>query len=88
VEGINHAKAAYIISDRADDIKDELLYKLERGVTVLAGKGAYSGAEKNVMLCVVQHAQVHDLKRIVSRIDENAFVILSDVKEVLGEGFK
>jgi len=49
VEGINHAKAVYIISDKADEIRDELLYKLKRGVTSLAGKGAYSGYEKDVL---------------------------------------
>lgn len=88
VEGINHAKAVYIISDQAAQIKEQLLYQLKRGVTTLVGKGAYSGSEKNVLLCVVQHAQVHELKRIVASIDENAFVVLTDAKEVLGEGFK
>ena len=88
IDGLNNAKAVYIISDSADKIKEELLYKLKRGVTTLAGKGAYSGSEKDVLLCVVPHVQIHELKRIVSGIDERAFIILSDAKEVLGEGFR
>ena len=88
VEGVNHSKAAYIISDKSEEIKHELLFNLKRGVTTLVGRGAYSDSEKNVLLCVVQHAQVHELKRIVARVDDRAFVILNDAKEVLGEGFR
>jgi len=88
VAGLNHSKAAYIISDKAEEIKYEILFSLKRGVTTLVGKGAYSGFEKNILLCVVPHAQLHELKRLVTRVDENAFVILTDAKEVLGEGFK
>ncbi len=88
VGGINHAKAVYIISDEHEKIKEKILFGLKRGVTTLVGRGAYSGAEKNVLLCVVQHSQVHELKRIVSEVDNKAFIVLSDAKEVLGEGFR
>lgn len=88
VGGINHAKAAYIISDQWETIEEAIMTKLDRGVTALVGRGAYSGQEKNVLFCVVQHAQMAQLKRLVSEIDPSAFIVLSDAREVLGEGFR
>ena len=60
----------------------------DRGVTALSGKGMYTMEERDVLLCVVQRSQVNRLKEIVQSIDPKAFVILSEVREVLGEGFK
>lgn len=88
IGGLNYAKAVYIISDQWEEIEQALLQQVNRGVTVLSGRGAYTGQDKNVLFCVVQHAQVSHLKRVVSAIDPNAFVVLSDAKEVLGEGFR
>lgn len=88
IGGLNYAKAVYIISDKWEEVQQALLQQVKRGVTVLNGRGAYSGQEKNVLFCVVQHAQVSHVKRVVSEIDSNAFIVLSDAKEVLGEGFR
>ena len=62
--------------------------ELDRGVTALSGIGMYTGSDKQVLLCVVLRGQIVRLKTIVSQIDEKAFIILTDVREVLGEGFK
>jgi len=88
IEGINFAKALFIISDKSEKITQRILRELDRGVTSLKGTGMYTGKEKNVLLCVVHRAQIPLLKQIVTSEDENAFVILTDVREVLGEGFK
>lgn len=61
--------------------------RLDRGVTGLNGKGMYSGKDKNVLLCVVSKKEVVRLIEIVKSADENAFVIVTDAKEVQGEGF-
>ena len=61
--------------------------KLNRGVTGLDGKGMYSGREKNVLICVVSKKEIVKLIDIVKSTDEKAFVIVTDAKEVLGEGF-
>jgi uncharacterized membrane-anchored protein YitT (DUF2179 family) len=87
LEGVNFAKAVYIISDRADDIAQKIMTDLDRGVTGLKGTGMYTGKDKNVLYCILQRNQLPHLKEIVRSIDKNAFVILSDVREVLGEGF-
>jgi len=56
-------------------------------VTALKGKGMYTGNNRQILFCVVHRRQIEEIKSIVRKIDENAFVILSDVREVLGEGF-
>jgi len=88
IEGVNYAKAVLIISDRSQEISDRILSDLDRGVTALKGKGMYTGNDKQVLLCIVERGQIPRLKEIVSNIDKRAFVILTDIREVLGEGFK
>ncbi|HHW70354.1 MAG TPA: YitT family protein [Clostridiales bacterium] len=86
-EGMKSAKAFFIITDYAEDICDKILSELDRGATILVGKGAYTKANKDVILCVVNRFQIVRLKQIINEIDEDAFVLVSDVREVLGEGF-
>ncbi len=87
-EGLSAAKAFYIISDKSEEIAKAIMEQMERGVTALKAKGVYSGKDKEVLLCVLEwRTEGPKLKSIVKSIDENAFVIVADVKEVLGEGF-
>ncbi len=88
LEGLDYAKAAFIISERSAEIGEKILNDLQRGATGLLGKGLYSTAHKEVILCVISRAEEVKLKEIVRRIDPRAFVIITDVHEVLGEGFK
>ena len=86
VYGPNAAKVAYIISDRHEELTHRLL-ELDRGVTLLQGKGAYSGKDKQVILCACARTQIIPVKRAVQEIDPDAFVIVCDAHEILGEGF-
>ena len=86
VYGSINAKMAYIISDNSQDITEQLL-KMERGVTQLQGRGAWSGGEKTVVLCAFKRTQIAAIKAAVTAIDPNAFIIVCDAHEVLGEGF-
>jgi uncharacterized membrane-anchored protein YitT (DUF2179 family) len=88
LEGVNFAKVVLIISEKSEEIADRILTDLDRGVTALHGKGLYTGNEKEVLLCVIQRGQLPALKEITQKIDEKAFIILTDIREVLGEGFK
>lgn len=85
-DGAYAGKALTIISEHAPEIANELL-KLGRGVTLLSGKGAYSGSVKEVVYCVVSRSEVIRYKNIVQDIDPYAFVVVNEVHEVLGEGF-
>ncbi|MGE5527628.1 MAG: YitT family protein [Patescibacteria group bacterium] len=86
--GVDYAKAAVIISDAAPAIGAALLHELQRGVTGLDGRGLFSGLYKEVLLCVISRSEEARLKEIVHRLDARAFVIITGVHEVLGEGFK
>lgn len=85
-EGAYAAKALTIISDQTAQITQKIL-ELGRGVTMLSGKGAYSGGTKEVVYCVVSRNEVVRMKNLVKEIDPHAFVVVNDVHEVLGEGF-
>ncbi|MDT3699124.1 MAG: YitT family protein [Thermincola sp.] len=87
-EGFGNTKAALIISNKPEEVADAILKKLDRGVTSLSGKGMYTGNEREVILSVVTRPEISILKDLVHEIDPKAFVILTDVHEVLGEGFK
>lgn len=85
-DGAYAGKALTIISDRAEEISKQIL-ELGRGVTLLSGKGAFSGAEKQIVYVVVSRNEVMRFKNFIQEIDPHAFLIVNDVHEVLGEGF-
>ncbi|MFQ9509578.1 MAG: YitT family protein [Lachnospiraceae bacterium] len=87
IEGVKFAKLAYIISDQSDEIAKEIMERLNRGTTGLYGEGMYSNKEKKILFCVVSKKEIVLVKEIVHKIDHTAFVIVNDVREVLGEGF-
>ncbi|SNS09402.1 Uncharacterized membrane-anchored protein YitT, contains DUF161 and DUF2179 domains [Anaerovirgula multivorans] len=88
VEGLSYAKAFYIISKDSNIIGDRIIQEIGRGVTALEARGLYTGSKKDVLMCVVNRAQVAKLKKIVYEIDEKAFIMVTTAHEVLGEGFK
>lgn len=88
LEGIGYLKGFIIITDKPNEISKKLMFELERGVTSLKGKGMYTKEEKDVLLCVVDRAQFSKVKKIVKEIDPKAFIMVSEMYEVLGEGFK
>ena len=87
VEGVKFAKAVYIISDHTDKIAADIMEELGRGVTGLDVTGMYSGERRKMLYCVVSATEIVRIKELVARADRNAFVIVSDAREVLGEGF-
>ncbi len=86
--GMDNAKVAYIISDDYDTIANGIFQELDRGVTILHGEGAYSGAEKKVLMCAFKQRQIVTIKRLVKEIDPSAFIIVCEAHEVLGDGFR
>ncbi|WP_278683119.1 YitT family protein [Paraclostridium bifermentans] len=88
VSGLNYSKAFMIISNESDILRDGITKELDRGVTFLQGKGGYTNEDKNVLLVVVSKKQEVHLKKVIKNIDPSAFIIVSDVHEVLGRGFK
>ncbi len=87
VDGGKFAKTVFIISDKYERIAESIKYDLQRGVTGLRGIGMYSGSEKIILMCTLKRNEIPRLKDLVRENDKSAFVILTDVREVLGEGF-
>lgn len=86
-DGAYAAKGAMIISEKDDIIQKKITDEMERGVTILKGVGSYTKQERNVLYCVVPKNELVHLKSVVTSVDPHAFVSVSDVHDVLGEGF-
>ena len=88
VYGLDYSTVALIISDHHEAIAADITQKLGRGVTMLDGRGYYSGQNKQVLLSAIKKRQAAELKQLVMDIDPNAFIILQEAHQVLGDGFK
>lgn len=87
VYGSNNAKVAYIISDRHTEIIDKLM-AMGLGATILDGHGAFAGGNKNVLMCAAKSSKIARIKAAVVEVDpKRSFIIVTDAKEVYGEGF-
>lgn len=88
LEGMDYARAAFVISDKSEKIIDGIYEEMNRGVTVLDGHSPYTKEKRPVIMCVITKRETQIFKSLVKNMDENAFVILTDVFEVLGRGFR
>ena len=88
LEGIGYLKGFLIITNKPEEISAKIMQDLNRGVTLFKGKGMYTKEEKDVLLCVVNRSQFSKIKEIVNKIDKDAFIMVTEVSEVLGEGFE
>lgn len=87
-EGRPFAKGAIIISDEAQVIAQAVLERLDRGVTVFRGRGGYTGNDKETLFVVVDRHQIHHLAALVREMDPKAFMVITEVTDVFGEGFE
>lgn len=88
IDGFDYARAAYIISDKFDEISEAIMKDLGRGVTAVDTRGVYKNIEREMLLTVVPLREVTKLVDVVKEVDPKAFVIIYNVHEVLGEGFR
>lgn len=87
-EGIPYTKGAYIVTKQENEIKERIIEELDRGITIFHGEGGYSGEEQNVLFVVINRRQISTLRRLVKQEDPKAFMVLVDVHDVMGDGFK
>ena len=87
IEGLKFSKSVYIITDKPDEVARMVIEDMDRGITGISAKGMYSGEDKLMLFCVVGKKELVQLKEKIDEIDENAFVIVGDAREVHGEGF-
>ncbi len=88
MEGAGTVRTAMIVSGQSEAVAKRILTEMERGATLLAGTGAYTGASRPVLYCVVSRSEVQQLKTIVHEADPQAFMVIGVAHEALGEGFQ
>ncbi|WP_252650544.1 YitT family protein [Bacillus pacificus] len=88
VERMDTKTAVTIISNQPELIREAITKNMTRGVTVLEGRGGYTGKNKEVLYVVINKQELVKLKQVISRVDDDAFVVIHDVRDVLGGGFK
>ena len=87
IEGVNYSKIVYVISNKSEMISEAIIQEMNRGVTLLDAQGFYTKQKNRVIYCVINKYEIQEIKDIVKKIDEQAFVIITEAKEVLGNGF-
>lgn len=86
-EGINFSKMIYIVSDKYAEIAEKINQEIDSGATGLYGKGMYTNKEKMIIMCVTKRRNIADIKNLAISIDRNAFIIITDAREVYGLRF-
>ncbi len=87
VEGVNYSKGVNIISNKSGEIAETLMKHINRGITSINGRGVYTGESKDILFVVCSQKELIELQNIVREIDSEAFITISDVREVVGRGF-
>lgn len=87
IAGFNYSKKFLIITNKEEELKEAIISDINRGITILNGKGGYTGTDKSILIVVVSKSQEIYLKKLIKKVDNNAFIIVNDVHEVYGEGF-
>ena len=88
LEGPGMVRTAMIVTNQPEAVAQRVLVDMERGMTILQGKGAYTGADRPVLYCVVSRSEVSQLKAILQEVDPKAFMVIGQAHEAVGEGFK
>lgn len=88
LEGLNYSIMLYVISDKNAEIAEKISKDIQRGVTIIESQGYYTKQEKNMLCCVISKYQIQQVKELIRNIDIKAFVVITQAKEVLGDGFK
>lgn len=86
--GKDEATFVHIISDKPQEVADQLLYELEMGVTFIDGMGAYTKKDKKIIMCVAKKRDFYKVEAVVKKTDPKSFMIVSSAQEVFGEGYK
>ena len=87
-EGINFSKMIYIISDKYEEIENKIINDTNKGMTTIYAKGGYKKENKMIIMCVTKRKSIMKIKQVAHEIDKDAFIIITDVREVYGLGFK
>jgi len=86
--GMNTGRQLFIITAFPDEVNSAIIEKMNRGTTILSGRGGYSGTQRDIIMCAVRNSEVYRVRSIVRSIDRDAFIIVGNASSILGEGFQ
>ncbi|MBE6759697.1 MAG: YitT family protein [Ruminococcaceae bacterium] len=86
--GMNTGCQLFIITAYPDEVNRGIIEKVNRGTTILSGRGGYSGSQRDIIMCAVRNSEVYQVRSVVRSIDRNAFIIVGNASSILGEGFQ
>lgn len=87
-QGIHAVRTVIIITRKPEKVKEKILFELNRGITIIPAQGGYSGDEIAMLYCVISRSEISLIKAFVKEADQNAFMVIGEAYEALGEGFK
>ena len=87
-EGIGFSKMIFIISEKYQTISNEIGKKILRGTTGIYSKGMYTNQERMMLMCISSRGEVIQIRNIAKKIDSQSFIVITNVREVYGKGFK
>lgn len=87
VYGTGHGKLLMIVTKKAEEISKAITSTVGRGVTILPVKGGYTGEDKNMLICAIRSHEIAKINKVIKQTDENAFMVITEAGEILGEGF-
>ena len=88
IYGTGNGKMLMIVTDKADEVSQAIVRSSPRGVSIIPAKGAYTGTDKSVLLCVARKHEISGILKTVNSVDDKTFTIVSEANEILGKGFK
>ncbi len=88
IYGTGNGKMLMVVTQKADEVSKAIIKSTPRGVSILPAVGAYTGENKNILLCVARKSEISNIIKIIKSIDDKTFIIVSEANEILGEGFK
>lgn len=88
IYGTGNGKMLMIVTEKPDDVSKAIVSSSRRGVSVVPAKGAYTGKDKGILICVARKAEISGIMKTVKSVDDKTFIIVSEANEILGEGFK
>ena len=87
IYGTGNGKMLMVVTKKADEVSKAIVTSTPRGVSILPAVGAYTGENKNVLLCVARKSEISNIIKIIKSVDDKTFIIVSEANEILGEGF-
>ena len=88
IYGTGNGKMLMIVTEKPDEVSKAIVSSSRRGVSIVPAKGAYTGKDKGILICVARKSEISGIMKTVKSVDDKTFIIVSEANEILGEGFK